>query len=626
MFNKEEYFDEMILKLEDTFSLLYKVGVCSVFLLGMIRFLLEPNDLFVLYDAVLLLVLIIILAKGSLIGMKRKVIYTCMILTFTGLLSYLVYGIQGTGFGIVFIANITAGIFSSKKSFNHIFIASIVGLVSVTIYRELFMGINTATLNVYFFQVLLLIVSIQILRIAVYALRNSLIDNIMELDNKLEENKLMLSELTQQNLEIKVNEEEIYQLAYYDQLTGLPLKNLFKRTIEERLVNVKNATMLLVDIKDFKLLNSVYGSQIGDQLLKIAGDVINTIDSPLLYACRISGNDFGFWYESDDIKNIEKRLKTLLLEFNVRARKIFMYNKVQFYMSYVQYPNDGESYIDLYNKAVIALNYAKAGKKTELLQFTQEMEIALHEENHLKELIEDAIQRRAFEVNYQEKYDSRNNKVIGVEALARWQSNDLGQVSPAVFIPIITKYQLIGSFERLIIGKVFSDYPRIKEKYGDISISINISPEHIILPQFVKYFEDAILLYRIDPTLITLEITEEVMINGMDKVRSILDRLKTLGLKISLDDFGTGYSSLNYLSKIPFDEIKIDKSFIDEIEDKRVQTVLKAVIEIKKSYNIQVIAEGVETRSQLKILQELGCPLVQGYLFSKPKALEELEL
>lgn len=626
MFNKDEYFDEMILKLENTFSLLYKVGIFSVFLIGMMKFILRPNDLFVLYDAILLLVFIIIMLKGPSIRMKRKVMYTCSILTFSGLFSYLIYGIEGTGYGVLFIANITAGVFSNRKYFNQIFVTSILGLVAVTVYRELYIGIHTSTLSVYFLQMVILIICIQILRIAVYALRNSLLENIVELDNKLEENQLMLHELKQQNYEIKVNEEEIYQLAYYDQLTGLPMKNLFKINVEERLSKVENATMLLVDIKDFKLLNSVYGSQIGDQLLKIAGDVINTVDSPLLYACRISGNDFGFWYESNDIVLIEKYLNRLLLEFNVRARKIFMYNKVQFYMSYVQYPSDGKNYIDLYNKAVIALNYSKANKNVELLQFTQEMESALHEENHLKELIEDAIQRRAFDVSYQEKYDSINNHVIGVEALARWYSKDLGHVSPVEFIPIITKYQLIASFERLIIGKVFSDYPRILEKYGDISISINISPEHIILPQFVKYFEDALLLYRINPSLITLEITEEVMINGMDKVRSILDRLKNLGLRISLDDFGTGYSSLNYLSKIPFDEIKIDKTFIDEIEDIRVQTVLKAVIEIKKSYNIQVIAEGVETTSQLKILQDLGCSLIQGYLFSKPKPLKELEL
>ncbi|MBI9012005.1 MAG: EAL domain-containing protein [Clostridiales bacterium] len=626
MFDKDEYFDEMILKLEDTFSLLYKVGILSVFLIGMMKFVLSPNDLFVLYDVILLLVLIVILIKGPSISMKRKVIYTCSILAFSGLFSYLVYGIEGTGFGVLFIANITAGIFASRKYFNWIFLTSILGLSVIMAYRELHIVIHHSPLSIYFFQMVMLIICIQVLRIAVYALRNSLVENIVELDNKLEENKFILHELKQQNLEIKVNEEEIYQLAYYDQLTGLPMKNLFKRNVEERLSIVENATMLLVDIKDFKLLNSVYGSQIGDELLKIAGDVINTIDSPLLYACRISGNDFGFWYESNDIALIEKHLNQLLLEFNVRARKIFMYNKVQFYMSYVQYPCDGESYIDLYNKAVIALNYSKASKKAELLQFTHEMESALHEENHLKDLIEDAIQRRAFDVSYQEQYDSINNRVIGIEALARWHSEELGHVSPVEFIPIITKYQLIGSFERLIIGKVFSDYPRIIEKYGEVSIGINISPEHIILPQFVKYFEDAILLYRINPSLITLEITEEVIINGMDKVRSILDRLKNIGLKISLDDFGTGYSSLNYLSKIPFDEIKIDKTFIDEIEDKRVQTILKAVIEIKKSYNIQVIAEGVETTSQLKILQELGCPLIQGYLFSKPKPLKELEL
>lgn len=626
MFNKDEYFEKMILNLEDTFGLLYKIGLFSLLSVCILKYIIRPGDLFVVFDVFLLLVMLLMYLFKKRVSISGKAHFISVLLCLTGLLLYLNYGVEGTGFGVLFIANIAAGVFSNKKRFRIIFLLTIGGVVLITAYRELVVGNVSTPFNTYVFQIVLLFLGMYVLRVAVYALRNSLLENIVELDNKLEENKVILHEIKQQNIEIKTNEEEIFQLAYFDQLTNLPMKNLFKSSIEKEIENKQFGTLILIDIKDFKLLNSVYGSQIGDSLLKIAGEVMLEMDAPLLHACRISGNDFGLWYNCLDVEKINVSLKEMLLNFNVRARKIFMYNKVKFYMAYSQFPNDASTYIEMYNKSVVALNYSKVSKDTTLIKFTKEMEKALQEENHLKELIEDAIQRRAFEVHYQEKYDSVANKVIGVEALARWHSEDLGHVTPGEFIPIITKYQLTGSFERLIIGKVFSDYAEIIKKYGDISIGINISPEHIILPQFIKYFEDAILLYKVNPSLITLEITEEVMINGMDHVRDILNRLKQLGLKISLDDFGSGYSSLNYLAKIPFDEIKIDKSFVDEIEEVRVQTILKAIIEIKDSYNIQLIAEGVETSKQLEILQELGCTLIQGYLFSKPKPLNELQL
>jgi len=626
MYKKDECFEKMILNLEPTYNLLFRIGLVSLLIMTISKYIICNDDVFILVDALLFSIMLGLYFYSFQLKMKTKVLISTSVLSVFGLFTYFVYGIEGTGFGVILIANIITGIFADKSTFRHTYAVSVVGLVSITAYKEIILHNMTVSPKLYIFQIFLLFVCIELLRIGIRSLRTSLLEKITELDDKLDENRIILNELQEQNIAIKTNEKEIYQLAYYDQLTNLPMKNLFRNNVESLIRKENEGTLILVDIKDFKLLNSVYGSQIGDQLLKIAGEVLLDIDEPLIHSCRISGNDFALWYSSLDTDLIKKSLNTMLLEFNVRARKIFMYNKVQFYMAYAQYPEEGDTYIELYNKSVIALNYSKVNKIVELTRFTHEMETLLHEENHLKELIEDAIQRRAFNVHYQEKYDSKTNRVIGLEALARWHSDKLGNVPPSEFIPIITKYQLVGSFERLIIGKVFSDYKDIVRKYGKVSIGINISPEHIVLPQFIKYFEDAILLYRIDPTSITLEITEEVMINGMDHVKEILDKLKLLGLKISLDDFGSGYSSLNYLAKIPFDEIKIDKSFVDEIEEKRVQTILKAIIEIKNSYNIQLIAEGVETEEQLKLLQDLGCYNIQGYLFSKPKALSELQL
>ncbi len=622
MFNDDRYFNKMLSKLEGTLNFLYKIGTIALIIVILCRLVLFPKDLFMLVDIVLLVALIGVQYLKEKVSNQFKLKFIGTILVLVGLLSYMTYGILGTGFITLFIANVTIAIFGKKKMFKWVVGSTTIGLIGLTYIREMVFLIKDTSLSRYIFDFSLMFLTVFIIRIAICGLRNAFMNNIRELDYNIQENEMMIAELKEQHEDLKESKVEIYQLAYYDSLTGLPKKNNFSSYVNHRMINVTYGTMLKADIKDFKLINSVYGSSIGDQLIELIGEVVRDFNDPLLYSCRYSGDEFLFWYESDDLVMMKQLLNKVMLEFNVRTRKFFNYTKIGFHMAYVQYPHDGSCYIQLLNKLNIAIKYSKSSDTHHVMRFKPEMEEELQHENQLKELIEDAISRRSFEIYYQEQYDVVSNKVIGLEALSRWHSDDLGHVVPDEFMPIIHKYQLASSFERLVIGKVFSDYPKIIKKYGHIPIGINISPEHLTTREFTKYFSDALMLYRINPNDIMIEITEVILRKGLEEVHDQLYKLKALGIKIAIDNFGSGYSSLNYLVKLPFDVLKVDRSFIADIEDVKVQNILRAIIQLKDNYDVKVIAEGVENKNQLEILTALGYDYIQGFLYDMPEPLE----
>lgn len=242
----------------------------------------------------------------------------------------------------------------------------------------------------------------------------------------------------------------------------------------------------------------------------------------------------------------------------------------------------------------------------------------------IKNLLPFAIAQDEITICYQEKTDCDLNKVVGVEALARWISPVLGDVSPTVFVPILEKANLSETFGRMIIQKVLDEYPRLIEKYNpEITVSINISPSHLASIEFTEFVIGEVEKRGIDATRITLEITEDSLIESLDIIAGVLFKLRNFGFKISLDDFGTGYSSLSYLSRLGFDELKIDRSFINQLnEDSRTGMLIRTIINLKDTYGIDVVAEGVETQVQSDILKDFGCNVHQGYLFSKPTPLK----
>jgi len=617
MFDNDTLYDNMINSLESCVHRVFTLGMIAMIITAICRQLFEPNNPFMylnLVAAVVLLLCNIFSARWSIVFRVRLV---GSLFLFMALVSLYLHDIQGAGLLLLIVPNAIAAVFEKKRSY---FICMSISIVVIVLSYD-FSNIFDYIISSFIF------ISCSLgIRVMVQGLRSAYFENVKELNYNIKENELMYRELMDQHEELKRSKLEVYELAYYDKLTGLPNKRKFRETITNRIVTGNIGTMMLLDIKDFKILNSVHGMEIGDKLLKLVGEVIRDMDDQLLYSCRISGNEFLFWYESLDSKRMRELLNKMILEYNVRARKFFTYAKVHFRMAYVRSVEDGDDYLTLVDKLNAAIKYSKYADIDEPLRFKPSMYEDLQAENQLKDLIEDAIEKRCFNVYYQEKFDINSQRVTGLEALARWNSDVLGDVSPTIFIPIVQKYQMTASFERLIIGKILSDYPKIIDKYGPINIGINISSEHIASKGFVKYFSDALMLYKVNPSHISLEVGEDLLEYGVDKVVRTLDLLREFGVKITLDNIGEGCSFLDHILHLPLDEIKLCRRFVFNIENRKVQSVLKAITDLKNDFDVSVVAEGIENENQLKIIKDLGYSEVQGFLYHRPEPVDNLKL
>lgn len=419
-------------------------------------------------------------------------------------------------------------------------------------------------------------------------------------------------------------EKKISYLAYYDQLSGLHNRNKFKEHVNSRIENgCKRAFIIIMDIKDFKIINSILGNEFGDQIIRVIGSVFQRFQVENDLIARFSGNEFAGWFETWDESEIMQNIDKLKEQFTEELKKIDFNQKFYFHISYCKYPENGFDFESCYKKATIALRIAKSNRPINIYKFEKSMAESLEYEAKIINYIETAIINDEFEVYYQNKVNIIEKKVVGVEALSRWNSKKLGFLSPVVFIPAIDKANMTSRFSKMIIRKVLRDYPKLEKKFGEgITISINISPLFFFEKDFTDTVIQAVKNSGINPNKVILEITEDIFINDFITIEKIIAQLKRFGIKISLDDFGTGYSSLTYVKNIDFDEIKVDKSFIQGLStDKRVFSLLKSIDIIAKAYNYSVVAEGVETKEQLDMVVEAGFDIVQGYIYSKPEPI-----
>jgi len=419
-------------------------------------------------------------------------------------------------------------------------------------------------------------------------------------------------------------EDKISYLAYYDQLSGLHNRNKFKEHVNNRINNgCKQGLIILMDIKDFKIINSILGNEFGDHMIRVIGSVFQRLQIENDLIARLSGNEFAGWFETWDESEIVQNLEKLKVQFAEELKKIDFNQKFYFHISYCTYPEPGFDFESCYKKATIALKIAKENSPTSIYKFEKSMAESLEYEAKIINNIESSIINNEFQVYYQNKVSIKDKKVIGVEALARWNSKELGFISPVVFIPAIDKANMTAKFSRMIIEKVLRDYPLLEMKFEKgITISINISPLFFFEKNFTDILITAVKNSGINPNKVIIEITEDIFINDFITIEKIIAKLKAVGIRISLDDFGTGYSSLTYVKDINFDEIKVDKSFIQGLStDVRVFSLLKSIDIIAKAYNYSVVAEGVETKEQLDMVKEAGFDIVQGFIYSKPEPL-----
>lgn len=422
--------------------------------------------------------------------------------------------------------------------------------------------------------------------------------------------------------ELMSQDEKIRKFAYYDRLSGLPNNNKFKEYVSGRMeVKSGQGCLALMAIKDFKAINSIYGTAYGDAIIKQIGDVLAKLGFSMI--AKYEWNEFAFWLESTSPDTSASSMVNRIAKVPELLAEGGLGNRIEFITGFSVFPRDGSDFDSCYKNAGIALRHAKNNGIKEIREYRSEFSEKLEREEKIKTIVEHALAQDEFKLNYQNKIDLVTRKIVGVEALARLHSAALGHIPPSDFIPAITKANLMNEFSAYIFKKALDDFPKLQAKFHSaITVSINISPVFFLQDSFTEFVLAEITERAISPDQVILEITEDIFITNFDTIKFKVMELRKAGVKISLDDFGTGYSSLNYLASIHFDEIKIDKAFIDYLAtDAKAFSLLRSIVEVARIFDYKIVAEGVETTEQLDKLAEAGCQIIQGYLYSRPEAI-----
>ncbi|MEK5146932.1 EAL domain-containing protein [Psychrobacillus sp. FSL K6-4615] len=427
----------------------------------------------------------------------------------------------------------------------------------------------------------------------------------------------------------KETEKELEELTQSDLLTNILNRNTFNELLFGKVNNsIHSHAILFIDLDRFKQINDTLGHEVGDQILIEVTNRINSIAGSSDIFARYGADEFVF-----SRFNIEyqKEAANLAKDITKLFNKPFLINDTEVYVTasigISIFPQDGKDIEKLINKADKAMYFAKQNGRNQYAFYFDDLKKDSKRIIGLEAELRKAIQNKDFFIHYQPKIGLAKQDIIGVEALVRWNNVKLGFVSPAEFIPIAEDTGLIIPLSEVILEKVCLDIleSRSQGKIHILPVSINVASVHFQQDDFIERINSILMQYNCSPHLLELELTERTVMKDSDDIVNKLVKLKAMGFKISIDDFGTGYSSLSYLNRFPLNYLKIDKSFIQQItnlQDK--QAIVETIILMAHRLHIKVVAEGVETIGQVKLLQQMGCDIIQGYYYSKPLAAKEL--
>lgn len=383
------------------------------------------------------------------------------------------------------------------------------------------------------------------------------------------------------------DEKNLYQLAYTDSITGLGNYNYFIKKISEN--NSISKTIVIIDIDKFKAFNKKYGHSQGDKLLKKVGEEIKLIIRKTDIVCRLANDVFGIVLFNDVetsniIGRINKRISKVTIEnvtYNIKV-SIGIYRC-----------NSNEKPQSMIDKAIMAHDSIKGNYNEIYGEFTEQFAEKVIRESEIENLMVEGLEKREFEVYYQPLYRVKDNSIIGAEALVRW-NNKGTLIPPKEFISVFEKNFFIIKLDKYVYEKVCNDLATIKEKIKrQLLLSVNISKESISERDFIENYIKINEKYNIEPGEIQFEITERTSVG--QNIKEVLSKIKEAGFRIAIDDFGTGYSSLSLLANMPIDTIKIDKTFIDKIEQKD-EDMIEIIMLIAKKLKLKTVAEGVENK------------------------------
>ncbi|TWT13197.1 EAL domain-containing protein [Planomicrobium sp. CPCC 101079] len=421
--------------------------------------------------------------------------------------------------------------------------------------------------------------------------------------------------------------DELKHLAYHDPLTGLANRFCFIENIKLALKENSNnrVALLLIDLDRFKVVNDTLGHHIGDLILVETAARLSQVLDTNSHIYRLGGDEFVVILaeasEESAAESAKRILESFQKSFSVMAYEIDLTPSIGISL----FPEHGTTQEDLLKNADAAMYLSKEKGKNEFTFYNAELNRYMKRKMEIENQLKRAIDKNQFSLVYQPKVNFQTNEIIGMEALLRWEHPEYGWVSPAEFIPIAEETGQIEAIGKWVLETACKQN-KIWQNQGldPLSVSVNVSVLQFQNGKFLKTVKTVLQESQLDAQFLELEITESIMQN-MRESMDILTQIKELGVKISIDDFGTGYSSLHILSKLPIDTIKIDKSFIDELDQLDQSPIIKAIIDLSLNLNLSIVAEGIETENQLEFLQKSGCMIGQGYLFSKPLKTNEFE-
>ena len=422
----------------------------------------------------------------------------------------------------------------------------------------------------------------------------------------------------------KADELIAYQ-AYHDILTDLPNRVLFKDRLGLAVFQAKrNGTglaLMFIDLDRFKLVNDTLGHGVGDELLQITANRLKTCLRRGDTLARLGGDEFTIvlpdMIDRQDAALIADKLLTALrLPFELAGQMVHISASIGIAM----YPDDGETADELIGHSDMAMYHTKAEGKNGHSFFSRSMLDASFQKIELEHSLRQALEMGELEMYYQPQIDVATHQIVGAEALMRWNHPERGFLGAGEFLPFAEENGLIIPISDWMLEAICEDLLEWNSAGSDpIRLSINLSPQYLDRGDFYDKLKNALLRHQISPSQIEVEVTENICIHNPETAISQLDKLCQLGVSVAIDDFGTGYSSLSYLHRFPIHTIKIDRSFVMEIQDSSAQfPVVTAIISIAKGLGLNLVAEGVETSTQEKYLKNAGCQTMQGYFYHKP--------